>query len=305
MSITAQDIENEGFEHSLRGYDVEQVDDFLERVAKEVDEMNKTISDLKEQLAAAQAELSERSQELDAARVEPEPDPLELESANRRADQATEELEKVQAKAADALVRAEEAEVRATAAEKRAAEAEALVEPLKAKLEEKNKMDSAIAQAFIAAQRSADQIKEEARAEGDRIYRESEAKAREFIREALAKKASINGEIEALELSAQRFRAEYRELLGRFTKQAESEFASVATPEITDDEVDAELPEIESMPGLTESTPVVTAPTLDFDEKEDADLPRISFDDIPEVSYADSSFSNAEAFDGDDDIELD
>ena len=53
MSITAMDIQQQGFEHSLRGYDVEQVDDFLERVATEVGEMTKEIDDLKAQLAAA------------------------------------------------------------------------------------------------------------------------------------------------------------------------------------------------------------------------------------------------------------
>ena len=78
---------------------------------------------------------------------------------------------------------------RLAAATARAEEAEAKIEPMQERLEEKKSLDNAIAEAFIAAQRSAAQIKEDARIEGDRIYRESEAKAREFIRESLAKKA--------------------------------------------------------------------------------------------------------------------
>ena len=133
MAITMQDIQDEGFEHALRGYDVGQVDVFLERVANEVDAMNKQIADLESQLKEAKDELAKTRGELAEAN------------------------------------------------------AEAKIEPMQERLEEKKSLDNAIAEAFIAAQRSAAQIKEDARIEGDRIYRESEAKAREFIRESLAK----------------------------------------------------------------------------------------------------------------------
>ena len=56
MSITALDIQQQGFEHSLRGYDVEQVDVFLERVAQEVDGLVTENEQLKEQLEAASAQ---------------------------------------------------------------------------------------------------------------------------------------------------------------------------------------------------------------------------------------------------------
>lgn len=68
MAITMQDIQDEGFEHALRGYDVGQVDVFLERVANEVDAMNKQIEELESELKEAKDELSKTREELAEAR---------------------------------------------------------------------------------------------------------------------------------------------------------------------------------------------------------------------------------------------
>ncbi|MDY2624695.1 MAG: DivIVA domain-containing protein [Coriobacteriales bacterium] len=63
MSITAADIQNVVFEHSKRGYDVDQVDEFLSRLELEVsnfiqqiDESQERIAQLQAQLEAAQAQ---------------------------------------------------------------------------------------------------------------------------------------------------------------------------------------------------------------------------------------------------------
>ena len=184
MAITMQDIQDEGFEHALRGYDVGQVDVFLERVANEVDAMNKQIADLESQLKEAKDELAKTRGELAEANAEALASPDELEQANLVERELRSELEVVKERLAAATARAEEAEAK--------------IEPMQERLEEKKSLDNAIAEAFIAAQRSAAQIKEDARIEGNRIYRESEAKAREFIRESLAKKAAIDNEIKAL-----------------------------------------------------------------------------------------------------------
>lgn len=271
MSITAQEIQNVGFEHSLRGYDVEQVDDFLEHVAQEVDVMNRQVTELTGKLAALQKELS-------AAQEAPQAAPEELADANSRADRATEELEKAQSKVTDALIRAEDAEAKLKAALARADKAERELEPLKEQLAEKNKLDGAISEAFISAQRSANALKEEARAEGERIYRESEAKAREFIREALAKKASIYNEIDALQKSSDDFREQYIAMVEDFATQAKEKFANMEPPEIPDGIVNDMLPDIESMPGLSE----------DADEDDD-DLPKLTKDSIPAVNVPKSS----------------
>ena len=284
MAITKEDIQREGFEHSLRGYDVEQVDVFLERVASEVDEMNLRIADLEEQLSKAKDQLGQANDKLgqandklaklgDAASSE------ELKAATEREQETRVELEQAQSKIADAIVRAEQAESRMREAEARASSAEAKLEPLQEQLAEKSKLDSAIAEAFIAAQRSAEQIKEEARTEGDRIYRESEAKAREFIRESLAKKASVNNEIETLQISLQKFKVEYLAMLDRFTTQAKGEFSDIEAILVTDEDINAVLPNIEDMPGL-----VADEKGPDQTRLSDDDLPKLTTQQIPQIN---------------------
>lgn len=54
MAITAKEIQEQGFEHSRKGYDVEEVDIFLEHVAQEVDNLNRQNSELRVRLAEAQ-----------------------------------------------------------------------------------------------------------------------------------------------------------------------------------------------------------------------------------------------------------
>lgn len=54
MAITSADINNQSFRIERRGYDVDEVDVFLERVANEIDGMNNEISQLRTQLAEAQ-----------------------------------------------------------------------------------------------------------------------------------------------------------------------------------------------------------------------------------------------------------
>lgn len=230
MSITALDIQQQGFEHSLRGYDVEQVDDFLERVAAEVDLLVNENKDLKEQLASG----GHAPQGQDAG----------------AADERIAKAESA-AKAAADQARAIAAQAKTT--EEELARAKATIAQMNEKLEEKGTMDSTISNAFISAQRaadsmleearsSADALKEEARAEGERIYRESEAKARDFIREALLEKQRIVDETEALSASCGSFREQYRALLEHFSSEAERCFDEVKTPAISESDVAAHMP---------------------------------------------------------------
>lgn len=55
MTITSNDIATQSFNIERRGYDVDEVDVFLEKVASEIDAMNQEISQLQAQLAEAQA----------------------------------------------------------------------------------------------------------------------------------------------------------------------------------------------------------------------------------------------------------
>lgn len=50
MSLTPMDIHNKDFERAFRGYNVEEVDDFLGRVARDFENMTREIIELREQV---------------------------------------------------------------------------------------------------------------------------------------------------------------------------------------------------------------------------------------------------------------
>ena len=51
MAITSEDIHNQSFTVDRKGYDVDEVDVFLEHVADEIDNLNNQIADLQDQLS--------------------------------------------------------------------------------------------------------------------------------------------------------------------------------------------------------------------------------------------------------------
>lgn len=271
MAITKQDIQDEGFEHALRGYDVGQVDIFLERVANEVDAMNKQIVDLETQLREAREELA-------AAHVT-------ISDYGQGEEVASANLEQAGLVERELRSELEIAQSRADAMEQRAEAAEAKLETMQGQLEEKTNLDNAIAEAFISAQRSAAQIKEDARAEGERIYHESEIKAREFIRESLAKKAAIENEVKALSEYSQKFREQYLEMLERFTAHAKEEFNTLANQSVTDAQIEAELP---SRNAIDLKASKVVQETITEEETETEveknELPRLTTQQIPQIN---------------------
>ncbi len=50
MSITPTDIQNKEFERAFRGYEIEDVDDFLDQIAKDLEQLISENSELKEQV---------------------------------------------------------------------------------------------------------------------------------------------------------------------------------------------------------------------------------------------------------------
>lgn len=245
MSITSQEIREVGFEHSMRGYNIDQVDVFLEKVAVEVEGMNAQLEQLKTQLQEAQEA---------AKTVEPvEPEPVEVPAPAPAPAVDREELERANQRAQDAESAYADAQARLRESERKTHDLEERIDELKAELAEKNDRDRIISEAFISAQRSAENLKEEARAEGERIYRESEAKARELIREALSKKQQILVEIDTLEASRTKFRKDYKKLLEHFTIDADNEFANLRPPVIPDSIINEMLPTPEILEAAVEA----------------------------------------------------
>ena len=188
MAITAADIQNVSFSIDRKGYDVDEVDVFLERVADEVQAMTDHIAELEAKAAAPMFE------------------PVEQAAA---ADDA----------AAPAAGNAElEAQV---------AQLEAQVAQLEDQLAEKAANDSAISQALIVAQRSADEVVANARTEASNIIKDADEEADRIIGKAESDRLKIAEAIRELEADRNEVRAGYRDMLADFMADAQKKLAEI------------------------------------------------------------------------------
>jgi cell division initiation protein len=184
MSITALEIQEVRFGEVKKGYDPNEVDEFLERVAADVDTLNRALG--------------------------------------------------------EAAVRIKAAEARAEEAEKRAAQApRAVADAPKEKVVKGDALsEDIISKAFIAAQKSADALQEEARKEAEKALHEAEAKGRDIVREALSEKQKTLSELDRLRESSEHFRTEYLALLKHFQADAQKRLSAFddAIPAKTSDD---------------------------------------------------------------------
>lgn len=217
MSITAKDIQEQGFEHSRKGYDVEEVDVFLERVAVEVDaltrqnqELRTRVTELSDKVTAAETATAEANEALEAAQAAAAaPAAAEAMSSSEK-DEYENRITELHNQISDL--------------ERKANESKRKIDSLEADLARKGEDENAISAAIISAQKSADNIRAEARIEGEKIYKEAESKARELVRDSLSEKQKTLTELEQLKKSRNDFQSEYKEMLVRFSAFAEKEF---------------------------------------------------------------------------------
>ncbi len=193
MAITAADIQNVSFSIDRKGYDVDEVDVFLERVADEVEAMN--------------AELAAMDQEIRALQMELQNVPAEAPTA--------------------AMAPAGDADEDGTAAPASTAELEARIVELESQLAEKTANDNAISQALIVAQRSADEVIANARTEASNIIKDADEEADRIIGKAEADRMRIAESIRTLETDRSDVRAEYREMLSNFMADAQKKLAEI------------------------------------------------------------------------------
>ncbi len=172
MSISSIDIQEQGFGTERNGYDMKEVDVFLEHVAAEIDQMQ---SDFDYELSAAR----------EAAKKASGPSP-EQENEIRR--------------------------LRETVAQ------------LQQKLNDQHTSESVISEAFIAAQKSANSIKDDARAQAEKMLAEAQDKAHKIVDEAANEKQRIIDEIERLDKSRASFVEEYASLIKHFNDEATKVF---------------------------------------------------------------------------------
>ncbi|MDO5335240.1 MAG: DivIVA domain-containing protein [Coriobacteriia bacterium] len=176
MAITSNDIATQSFNIERRGYDVDEVDVFLEKVAAEIDSMNQEISQLKSQLAEAKA------------------------AAERATAQPTVAMKPNAAKPAV---------VTESEKDKRIAE-------LEAKLSEQTLDQSAISAALITAQKTGDEVISKAKAEAEVTRQNAEDEARRILDKANAEKGKVVEHINELNESRAAIREQYQEMLKDF-----------------------------------------------------------------------------------------
>lgn len=196
MAITAQDIHNQSFAIDRKGYDVDEVDVFLEHVADEIDLLNSQIADLEAELEVAR--------------------------------------EAAPAPAAAAATDVEIAEISNGEFANLIAEKDAVIRDLEDQLADKKANDSAISQALIIAQRSADEIIVKANAQASETMQDAREEADRIINRANADKQGVLDAIRKLEDEREETRDGYADLLRDLIEDASNKLNSLGF----DDDID-------------------------------------------------------------------
>ncbi|MCQ2751617.1 MAG: DivIVA domain-containing protein [Coriobacteriales bacterium] len=234
MALTSKEINEQGFETQMRGYNIKQVDSYLEYIANEVDVLNNVIFEYEEQIEKLSNGGADSTQDLSSAVNNNEELLLELNSANAKIAEYEAKIEQMQKQIDSLTLKA------SSSAELDIANAK--IKQLEDKLQTQRDNADVISEAYIAAQKGANELKEKARQEGERIYKEAETNARDFIRDAMTEKQKIVEEATKLKDSCDAFRAQYKEMLERFSLEAQTQFAQLASPEIPESSLDARMP---------------------------------------------------------------
>lgn len=200
MAITSAEIHNQSFSIDRKGYDVDEVDVFLEHVADEIDGLNQQIASLQSQIGEDTFAGFDRPATFDDE-VFDEPEP---EHAAEQDDEPADSIDP------------------AILAEKDAAIAE-----LEKQLESKKADGNAIAQALIIAQRSADEILANAKADAAATIKDAEDEADRILDKAENDRQKVIDAIHKLEDDREEAREDYRDLLNDFITDATRKLAEI------------------------------------------------------------------------------
>ena len=201
MAITAADIHNQSFSIDRKGYDVDEVDVFLEHVADEIDALNNQIASLEDQL--------------DDTRF----DGFDTPAAPVAEREETVAMPVVSSDAAPAVDVSEYEDM--------LAEKEDIIADLQKQLEEKKANDSAISAALIIAQRSADEIVAKAEAQAAETVQDARDEATRILNRANADKQAVLDAIRKLEDDREDARDEYADILKDFIADASRKLADL------------------------------------------------------------------------------
>lgn len=199
MAITSADIENQSFSISKKGYDVDEVDVFLEHVAAEIDKLNAQIANLNSTNVNTEADKNAALDTLSGETVVSAPvDVSDIDETLESGDLA----EKLNA-------------------------AEKKIKELQSKLDNKVADDSAISQALIVAQRSADDIINNANAKADDTIQDAHDEADRIINRAETEKQNIMDAITKLQDDREATRNEFAGMLRDFISDSNDKLISL------------------------------------------------------------------------------
>lgn len=208
MAITSEDIHNQSFTVDRKGYDVDEVDVFLEHVAAEIDGLNAQIEELL-------ARIDELNNNQNNQMGFDDDEPMDMDAAFAEPAMPEPEPEAVKEEAAD------------TTSVLSADEKDARIAELEKQLSEKETDASAIANALVTAQRSAQEVLDAARAEAKRIHNDAEIEASDIVDRANAEKAKIETAIEELDRSHKKTCEAYSEALKSFIDDANAKLDDI------------------------------------------------------------------------------
>lgn len=192
MAITASDIHNQSFSIDRKGYDVDEVDVFLEHVADEIDVLNDTIAHLQAQLE------EDRFSGFDAP-----------------------------ASSTVAITETAVATVDTSELDAQLAQKDAIIGDLERQLADKRADDNAIAQALIIAQRSADEILAKANANATETIQDARDEAQRIIDRANTDRQDVIDAIRKLQDDREDAREEYADLLKDIISDASRKLADI------------------------------------------------------------------------------
>ena len=205
MAITSAEIHNQSFSIDRKGYDVDEVDVFLEHVADEIDGLNQQIASLQSQVSEDTFAGFDRPATFeDEAFDEPEP--------------VVEQEDQFAASVDPAILAEKDAAI---------AERDARIAELEEQLESKKADGNAIAQALIIAQRSADEILANAKADAAATVKDAEDESDRILDKAENDRQKVIDAIHKLEDDREEAREDYRDLLNDFITDATRKLAEI------------------------------------------------------------------------------
>ena len=236
MALTSTDVNNVSFSIDRKGYDVDEVDVFLEQVAESFDALYAQIEDMEGKLRDAEK------------------------------------------KATPAIGDSGEAVTQADLDAR-----DARIEELEAQVADHRAEDSAIAQALVVAQRSADEVIANANKAAENTKRDAEDESQRILDKANAEKQRVLEEIRKLEDDREEARNKYSEMLKDFINSSEGILASLgpgvrryrAASIDAEDDAFAESDELSESDVATYTTPTmgaVTAPAAPTPSKVEKDF---------------------------------